>query len=481
MRYRLLCLLLAAGIVPSQAQEIVLPESPGPTKPVTAKIRKPAAPKPAAAPSVPLPAAKPMLASAGKELPKIETTGALTQSIASGMPLADRSAILSALAWSGDYTGAAGNGDDPFVSAIKTYQKRSNGKVTGELSPQERTALLAAASRHEEEFGWQVIDDAATGARIGIPTKMLPVVTELRNGTRWSARHGNMIVESFRINDPDVTLASLFERHKKEPKERKVEYSLMRPDSFFISGMQGLKKFAVRAFVRDGELRGVTVLFDQNMEGIVAPVTTAMASTYLAFPPQSLMLAGIAPKRVEYTTGVVVSANGYVLAGRRATEGCNVIVAAKLGPAERIADDQTADLALLRVYGARNLTSLPLAGEAAASGDVTVVGVPDPQSGDNAPATASAKLSTGGATATLQPAPGLAGAAIVDRDGHFGGIVGTQTSVVASALPTAPQPGVIAAATVKDFLGRNGVALASGKGSVEAAKAATVRIICVRR
>ncbi|HZP75796.1 MAG TPA: serine protease [Pseudolabrys sp.] len=471
MRYGLLCLILAAGLVPAQAQDADAPATPK-ARPAAAKAVKPPAAK--------LPAAKPVLASASKELPKIETTGALSQST-TGLSVAERGAIQAALAWSGDYTGAASNGDDPFVAAIKTFQKRSNAKVTGELSAQERATLLAAAARHEEEFGWRVIDDAATGARIGVPTKKLPIVTEQRNGTRWTARHGDLILESFRTQNPDITLTSLFERQKKEPAGRKIEYSLLRGDSFFISGMQGLKKFAVRAFAKDGELRGFTVLFDQAMEGVVAPVTTAIASTYVAFPPPSMMLAAATPKRVEYTTGVVVSANGYMLAGRHATEGCNVIVAASLGPAERIAEDKNADLALLRVYGARNLTALPLAGEAASSGDVSVIGVPDPQNGDSTPTAINAKLSIGGMTATLQPVPGLPGAAVVDREGRFAGLVGTQNSVVASVTASVPQPGVITSQAVKAFLGNNGVALASGKSSIETAKSAAVRIICVRK
>ena len=49
----------------------------------------------------------------------------------------DRLKIQSALLWSGDYTGSIG-GEDPFLSAIKNYQKRAKSKITGILSPSER-------------------------------------------------------------------------------------------------------------------------------------------------------------------------------------------------------------------------------------------------------------------------------------------------------------------------------------------------------
>ena len=51
-----------------------------------------------------------------------------------------------------------------------------------------------------------------------------------------------------------------------------------------MSGMQGLKRFIVRAQSSGGELRGVTILFDQATEGVMAPVAAAMANTYQGFP-----------------------------------------------------------------------------------------------------------------------------------------------------------------------------------------------------
>ena len=485
MRYGLLCLVLATGIAPAQAQDSgVSPKQKPPTAAAAkATPAKPAGHDKASAKSAAAAPAKPLAATPAKAAPKIETTAALGRNGASDLSLRERSAVQAALAWSGDYTGDAVNGEDALTTAIKAYQKRTKTKVTGELTPQERALLVTAASRHEEEFGWRVIDDAATGARIGVPTKMLPLVTEQRNGTRWASKHGDMLVESFRVKDPDVTLASLFERNKKEPATRQIEYSVLRADSFYISGMQGLKKFAVRAFVKDGELRGFVVLFDQAIEGIVAPVTTAMASTYSAFPPANATLAGAAPKRVEYTSGVIASAEGYVLAGRRATDGCNVIVAASLGPAERVAEDRNADLALLRVYGARKLPALPLAGASTQGGDVAIIGVPDPQGGGGSPVTVNARLGFTGAATTLQPAPppALNGAAVLDRDGSFVGLVQTQNAVVASTAPAAPQPTVISAETIRAFLAGNDIVAAAGRTDIEAAKASAVRIICVRK
>src|SRR5215510_12900191 len=142
----------------------------------------------------------------------------------------ERLKIQSALLWSGDYTASIGD-EDPLISAIKNYQKRARSKITGVLSSTERTNLLAAAQSHEDEFGWTVVVDPATGVRIGLPMKLVPQVRDTPRGTRWSAKHGEVQVETFRIKNSESKLAALFEQQKKEPATRKIEQSALRDDS----------------------------------------------------------------------------------------------------------------------------------------------------------------------------------------------------------------------------------------------------------
>ena len=63
---------------------------------------------------------------------------------------------------------------------------------------------------------------------------------------------------------------------------------------------------------------------------------------------------------VEYGNGLIVSARGHIVTDRKLADGCQVIVAAGLGDADRIAEDKDGGLALLRVYGPRNLSPLAL-------------------------------------------------------------------------------------------------------------------------
>jgi hypothetical protein len=244
--------------------------------------------------------------------------------------------------------------------------------------------------------------------------------------------------------------------------------------------MQGLKYFSVRAKQRDGEVRGFTLLYDQMMEGIVAPAVVAMASAFSPFPERAMPFAALT-KKVEYGTGLIVGANGYILTPARLAQNCNVIVADGLGNAERVSIGENGDVALLRVYGTGKLPALMLTGDAAKPGEVTLIGIPDPKEQDGAKKLSEirAKLSDGNAIELPRPVPvaGFSGAAALDGKGQFIGMMETRNFVLASTEPGVPPVRLVTAATIRDFLARNQVA---SSGTADARKA-TIRIICVRQ
>jgi hypothetical protein len=399
----------------------------------------------------------------------------------SGIPAADRQKVQAALLWSGDYATAV-NSEDPLVSAVKNYQKRTKGKITGVLTDAERANLLAAAGNHEHEYGWSVVVDPATGIRVGLPTKMVPHARDTARGTRWSSTHGDVQVETFRVADRDLKLSALFEQEKREPATRKIEYSLLREDGFFISGFQGLKKFSVKAQLRDGEVRGLTMMYDQMMETIVTPVMVAMSSAFSPFPERSAPFAPLS-KSVEYGNGLVVSAEGHIVTDRKLTEGCQVLVASGIGDAVRIADDKDNGLALLRVYGPRKLSPLSFAQDAPKTGDLALFGIPDPkeQDGKRKLTEIKARLVGGTAIELRQPVPmaGFSGAAALDAQGRFLGMMEMRNAVLASIEPAAPPVRLVTAQTIRGFLSVNKVAASDAPASD--AKESIVRMICVRK
>jgi hypothetical protein len=425
------------------------------------------------------PAAKKKKAAKGKNPPK--ASPALIAAYAA-MPVAERRALQSDLVWSGDYDGIIGDEfGERSIAAVKSYQASIGTAETGLLTAEQRAALAAAAKAKQEASGWRIVDDAATGVRLAVPAKHAPQSSAIKSGTRWSSARGEVQVETFRIAEPGTTLNKVFEQQKKEPINRMIEYSVLRDNFFVLSGLQGLKRFYVRAQAKDTEVRGFLIMYDQAMQGIMDPVAVAMSSRFEAFPTD-----GPPPRRkVEYATGIFVDNLGHLITDRAAVDGCEVISLAGLGNGERVAE--TADVALVRVYGARNIAPIRLAAEAGSPANATLIGIADPQAqgGNSATTTATVRVgAANGALRPLDPAPalGFSGAAAVDAQGRLIGMALVRSAVVAGSTAGGAQAQLVGLDSIKMFLdGRNVAPAASGATDLEAAKASVVRVICVRR
>jgi hypothetical protein len=405
---------------------------------------------------------------------------------ANAMAQAERLAIQSDLAWVGEYNSAiSGEVSERMVAAIKEFQKGRGGKQTGVLNPQERGVLAETAKRRQDNVGWKIVTEAGTGARLGLPTKLVPQQSSDANGAKWNSSTGTIQIQLSRRKEVNPTTAKLADQEKKEPAGRKVEYTVVKPDFFVLSGVQGLKKFYVRGQYKGDEVRILTILYDQATEGTVEPVVIAMSSAFNPFP-SGAQIAGPPPRKtVEYGTGVVVSDDGAIIADRQVTDGCLAIAIAGYGNADRVAEDKDHDLALLRIYGARGLKPLGLSNGAAKSG-VELTGITDPQNQGGGAAASGVKASItqvgSGNDFALSPATaaGVSGAVALDNDGKFAGIALLKPAVVAGPPNAAPaaQAALVSADTVREFLKTNGVNAADGSSD---AKGSVVRVICVRK
>jgi len=399
------------------------------------------------------------------------------------MPAAERRAIQGDLFWTGDYHGIVGDDfGDRSIAAVKSYQARSGAVATGLLTAEQRAGLVAAARAKQDAAGWRVVDDAATGIRLAIPIKRAPQTSAIPGGTRWSSARGEVQITTFRFAEPGTTLAAVFERQKKTPAGRQVEFAVMRDNFFVLSGLQGLKRFHVWAHVKDNDVRGVAMMYDQAMEGIMDPVAVAMSSRFQPFPGAA---AAPARRKVEYATAVVVDRTGQLITDRQATEDCQVITLAGLGNAERIAEAE--NVALLRVYGARALEPIAMAPDGAGPPNVTLVGIADPQAqdGNDVPSALVARI--GSAEEGLRPlnpvpAPGFSGAAALDPQGRLVGMGLVRTATVAGPAQAAAQAQLASLQEIEALLRERNVAPAqSGASTPEAAMGSVFRVICVRK
>jgi hypothetical protein len=169
------------------------------------------------------------------------------------------------------------------------------------------------------------------------------------------------------------------------------------------------------------------------------------------------------------------------------TQDCQVIVAAGLGDADRIAEDRDNGLALLRVYGPRKMSPLALARDTPKSSvkpvELTLVGIPDPkeQDGSRKLTEIKARLTDGSAIELRQPVPmaGFSGAAALGAQGQFLGMMEMGQAVLASVEAAAPPVRLVSADTIRGFLAAQDVQTAQTPSGD--AKASVVRIICVRK
>ena len=392
---------------------------------------------------------------------------------------AQRSAIQSDLAWVGKYNGNInGEASERMTNAIKAWQKDNGGKQTGVLEPQEREKLATAAQKLQTDAGWRVAADPAIAMRLGVPTKLVPQMSSgNQGGTKWSSTEGRIQIETWRMKAANI--AAVAEREKNEPAGRKVEYSLIRPDFFVLSGLQGGKKFYVRAQISADEVRGLSILYDPATEATMTPIVIAMSSAFAPFPGGAQAAAPPPRKKVEYATGIVVSADGAIVTDRQAVDGCQFIVIPGYGNADRVAEDKTRELALLRIYGARDLKPIAFAA-AAPKPSLVLTGIADPQNQGGGAAVTNTNATLTATALSPSPAIGFAGAAAVDGDGVFAGMARLKPAVVAGApSPTANDAVLVPADQLREFLKANGVDAADGQRTD--AKASVLRVVCVRK
>jgi Putative peptidoglycan binding domain len=102
-----------------------------------------------------------------------------------GLPEVERKAVQDALVWTGDYNSVVtGTFGRRTFEALTAYQRRAKLNPTGVLDGKARADLQAAAQRAREAVKFAVVTDPKTGARIGVPERLLPKRDLNPNGGR---------------------------------------------------------------------------------------------------------------------------------------------------------------------------------------------------------------------------------------------------------------------------------------------------------
>lgn len=398
----------------------------------------------------------------------------------------DRVALQSDLTWAGFYNGAIdGDFGARSVDAVKAFQKSIDANQSGVLEPRERERLAEAARAKHSFTGWTIVTDPVNGIRLGIPKKIAPHEKRGKTGSHWSSAQGQIQIETWRVREAGLTIAKVAARERGTAPKRQVNYQVVKDDFFVLSGLQGLKNFYVRAHIRNGEVRGLTILYDQATEGFMEPVVIAMSSAFSPFASgESGEPVRAALRKVEYASGIVAGLGDVVITERNAVEACQSITVPGLGGAERIATDKSGRIALLRVYGGARGTAFDSA-IAAPAQDYIATGIADPQkqNGGRAITTAQVRAETRDSDIKLAPAPlpGFSGAAVTTAEGRFAGMLALKPAPAAEASDGkgGDDASLIPAGVVREFLTQEKIPL-SAPSPGDLARS-IVRVICVRR
>jgi hypothetical protein len=391
------------------------------------------------------------LSAAQAQQPNDPRLAAATQAYAA-LPEAERKAIQSDLIWTGHLNSAATGNFGPLTFRAVNGFKAGRGQPDGQLTPAERQELARLARTARDAAGFAVITDQPTGARIGIPQKLLPKrEATSAGGSRWQSADGKVTLD-VSAGPASEPLQAIFERAiAVNPNiKRKVTYKLLQPNFFVVAGETPTGKFFRRQALGPSGLRGFSVGYDKGVAATFDKVVTAIADSFEPFPSgaapaptpgpaepgaPAVAIAPVQPATERFGVGLVVGKE-LVLTARAVVDPCNGL---KVGsrPAKLRLQDQASGLALLDVPGLSAGTVPGLRDSAPAAKEAVVVLAYDGAAAARTAVALPGEVMSDAVLAPLQP--GGAGSPVFDRQGRLAGLVTANPSDKGLIAGVAPQ------------------------------------------
>ncbi|MET7242067.1 peptidoglycan-binding protein [Methylobacterium sp. EM32] len=429
-------LLACAGLAPAAVAQMPAPQAPAGQLPAA----KAPAPRPAATPD-----------------PAFEAARVAFEA----RPEAERRAVQDALVWAGSYnsvvTGAFGR---RTYEAIGAWQAKAGAPATGTagiLDEPARAALLTAGEAARRAARFTVAADPATGLVIGVPERLMSKRSRVAGGTRWQSPDGRVTLDTRAYAPGETDLDALFAQGAASSPERKVTYTLKRPDFTVVTGETAGGKFYIRHAAGPAGLRGFTLSYDKASAREMDRLVIAIANSFVPFPGEA---PAAAPRPVAAVAEPVApatapaTATGLVVAPRRIVSvlpgSCPGPLVAGT-PVRVLRRDDATGLALLdgATPPAAGTASPALAPAPAAPGEAALVLA----TGPDGPTVTTGEVAAAGLLAPLQP--GAAGAPVLDRAGRLLGLVArlpAQPRLIAGVLPPLTHP-LVGLPALKALLG----------------------------
>ena len=199
------------------------------------------------------------------------------------LPEPDRKAAQDALGWLGFYNGVDdGAYGKRTIDAFKAYQQKAGETADGVLTGKTLAALKDGAAKAKAAVGFAVIDDAATGVRIGAPMKLLEKRASAAGAAALTSKDGAVDLS---LKAVQGDLATLYKTMSADAGARKVTYEFLKAGAFFVTaGEEGDMKF-YRRYAADGDkLRGFAFIYPKKRAKALDPVALAIANSFDPFP-----------------------------------------------------------------------------------------------------------------------------------------------------------------------------------------------------
>ena len=199
------------------------------------------------------------------------------------LPESDRKAAQEALGWLGFYNGVD---DGAFgkrtIDALSAYQRSLGWQADGIVTAKAFSSLKESVAKAKAAVGFRLIDDPATGVRIGAPAKLLEKRDSEAGMASLLSKDGTV---GLYLKETKGDLAALYKALSADAGARKVTYKYLKPDNFFVTaGEEGDNKFYRRYAVSGDKLRGFAFLYPKKRAKALDPVALAIANTFDPFP-----------------------------------------------------------------------------------------------------------------------------------------------------------------------------------------------------
>ncbi|MET0605368.1 MAG: peptidoglycan-binding domain-containing protein, partial [Beijerinckiaceae bacterium] len=216
------------------------------------------------------------------------------------LPENDRRAIQESLMWTGDYNAVVGvNFGKRLYDAIRSYQKRRNVPQNGVLSDSLWAALTAEGKRARDSVRFAILDDPATGVRVGAPMRLVERSVRSPRGdatqtAQYQSADGVMALGLIAAPLAAKSLEQAFADETAAKPGRKVTYKFQRPEFFVVSGEENGRIFYSRAARNHAQMRGFTFSYPLARKGDFDRIMLAIANSFDPFPAVATAAAGAA-------------------------------------------------------------------------------------------------------------------------------------------------------------------------------------------